>query len=71
MSFVTFMGRTPGRAARAVAGAALVGVGAALGGGYWALAAFGLVALLAGTANFCLLAPVFHAPLRPVPTQQG
>lgn len=71
MSLVTFMGRIPGRAGRALAGAALIGVGTALGGGYLALAALGLVVLAAGTVNFCLLAPLVHAPLRPATVRRG
>jgi len=63
MAFVKFMGSTTGRAARAAAGLILIAIGAWLGGAWWVLAAAGLVPLAAGLANFCLLGPLFHAPL--------
>lgn len=64
MSFVTFMENRSGRLIRVVLGLALIGLGAALGGGFWAFVAVGAVALLAGVVNFCLVAPLFRAPFR-------
>lgn len=55
---------TPGRIGRGAAGAVLVGLGVAAGGGWWALAVVGLVPLAAAIGNVCLLAPLFHQPLR-------
>lgn len=66
MKFVEFMSSTAGRAARAVAGLALIAIGLAMGGtGGVVLAVVGLVPLAAGVFNFCLFAPLFHAPFRP------
>lgn len=62
MGFARFMSSTAGRFARIGAGAALVVVGAVLGGGWWALAIVGLVPIAAGVFNVCLLGPLFHAP---------
>ncbi|MDA8291092.1 MAG: DUF2892 domain-containing protein [Actinomycetota bacterium] len=64
MQVVHFMGTGAGRAARVALGAALVVVGAVAGGAWWALSAVGLVPIAAGAFDFCLLAPVFRAPLR-------
>lgn len=66
MAVVHFLEGTMGRAVRAGAGAVLVGLGAGLGGGWWALAAVGLVPLGAAVFNVCLLAPLFGQPFRPV-----
>lgn len=65
MDVVQLMGSATGRAGRVIAGAALVGLGTARGGGFWALAAVGLVPLAAGAFNVCLVAPLAGAPLRP------
>ena len=62
MGLVRFMERPIGRIARAVAGLVLIGIGAGLGGLWWVLAVVGLVPLAAGLFNFCLVAPLFHAP---------
>ncbi len=67
MTLVRLLETTAGRAARILSGLALVGAGAALGGGWWALAAVGLVPIAAGAAGFCLLAPLFHRPFRGAP----
>lgn len=69
MSFVRFMESGVGRSLRAVAGLVLVGVGAWLGGAWWALAAVGLVPLAAGLFDFCLAAPLFGARLRHRPSR--
>ncbi len=66
MTFIRFMGSGAGRLARVVAGLVLVGLGAWLGGGWWVLSAVGLVPLSAGVFNVCLVAPLLHAPVRPV-----
>ena len=65
MGFVKFMASMAGRAIRIVAGIVmiLVGLFALEGAGGIILAVVGLVMLLAGLLNFCLLAPVFKAPL--------
>jgi hypothetical protein len=51
-----------GRITRIVAGAALVVLGVALGGGYLALSAVGLVPLAAGLFDFCIFAPLGRMP---------
>lgn len=66
MRFVEAMESTTGRVSRIVLGLALVAIGIALGGGWWALAAVGFVAVAAGVFNFCLLAPFFGGHLRHV-----
>lgn len=40
--------------------------GVVLGGGWLVLVVVGLVPLVAGSAGACLVAPLFHAPLRGV-----
>ncbi len=71
MSFVHFMESGMGRVIRLVAGVVLVGAGVGLavqsGGAWWVLAAVGLVPLTASLSNACLLAPLFHQPLRGAP----
>jgi hypothetical protein len=65
MEFIKFMVSTAGRITRIVAGLVLVYVGFFVMnnvGGY-ILAAFGLVPLLVGLCDFCVLAPLFSAPL--------
>lgn len=65
MEFVRFMGSPAGRVARVVAGAALITGAVFIGGpAGWVVGVVGLVPLAAGAANVCLLAPLFHAPLR-------
>ena len=64
MELVTFMQTSMGRSIRAVLGVALIAVGVVLGGGWLALAVVGLVPLIAGSAGLCLVAPLFHAPIR-------
>jgi nicotinamide mononucleotide (NMN) deamidase PncC len=63
MGFAKFMASGAGRALRAVAGIALIVVGAVLGGGWWALSAVGLVFVAVGVFDVCLLAPLFGQPL--------
>ena len=60
--FVSFMASTNGRILRAVAGLALIAWGQFAGGGL-VVTLIGIVPLLAGVFDFCLLAPLFGAPL--------
>ena len=64
MGFSKFMASTAGRAARIVAGVALIVVGGLLGGGWWTLAVVGLVPLAAGALDLCLFNVLFGQPLR-------
>ena len=62
--FVRWMNGTSGRAARAVAGVALIATGIVTGGaGGVAFVAVGAVALIVGGAGLCLLAPLTHLQL--------
>lgn len=62
MAFARIMSSPAGRLVRILAGAAMIAVGAALGGGWWALAVAGLLPLAAGTFNVCLIGPLLRAP---------
>lgn len=64
MSFICSMARPFGRWARIVAGIALVLAGplAINGVAGIAVGVVGVVVVLAGAVNFCLLAPIFRAP---------
>lgn len=64
MAFVAFMASTAGRAIRVLLGIALLVV-AYLIGGTWGIvvAVVGLVPIAAGLFNFCLVAPLFGAPM--------
>jgi Protein of unknown function (DUF2892) len=63
MSFARFMSTPVGRGLRVLLGAAVIVWGLAVGGsGGLMLAVVGVVPLLAGLFNVCLLAPVLHAP---------
>lgn len=64
MTFVNFMSGGTGRAVRIVVGLAMIAIGLVLGGGWLALSIVGLVPLAAGALDLCLLAPLFHLPLR-------
>jgi hypothetical protein len=68
-TFVGFMASSAGRATRVAAGLVLIVLGMVLGGLWWVLAVLGLVPLLAGAFGVCLLAPLFHEPLRAVKSQ--
>lgn len=65
MGFIHFMASPAGRILRFLVGAVLILVGLlAIGGvGGTILAIVGLVPLLAGTFDLCLLAPLFGLPL--------
>lgn len=64
MGFTKFMSSPLGRVSRVLAGIALIVVGLALGGTWVILSAVGLVPIVAGLFNFCLLAPVLGQPFR-------
>jgi hypothetical protein len=66
MGFAQFMASGLGRGLRIVAGIILIAVGLAVVGGTGGivLAVVGLVPLLAGVFDVCLLAPLFGAPLK-------
>jgi len=57
-----FIGSTPGRFVRVVAGFGLIVVGVVAGGWWLALAAVGLVPLAAGLFDVCVLGPLFRLP---------
>lgn len=63
-AFARFMNTVTGRWTRVVGGIAMIMAGLALVGGLPGifLAAAGLVPLLAGTFDVCVLAPVIHTP---------
>lgn len=63
MAFAAFMASRLGRGVRIVAGVLLIAWGLFLGGGV-VPAVIGLVPLLAGVLDICLLAPLFGAPLK-------
>jgi hypothetical protein len=63
MGFSKFMASPAGRVVRVIAGVALIMVGALLGGGWWAVAAIGLVPLAAGALDVCLFNVLFGQPL--------
>jgi hypothetical protein len=65
MALIRFLESTVGRIIRGAVGLAMIGVGVWLGGYGWVLAAAGLAPLGAAAADLCLIAPLFHAPLRP------
>jgi hypothetical protein len=47
-----------------MAGLAIIVVGLGLGGGWLALSVIGLIPLVAGALNACLLAPLMGQPLK-------
>ncbi|GCD97843.1 YgaP-like transmembrane domain [Embleya hyalina] len=53
VDFLTFMSGPTGRALRIAAGTAMIATGVTLGGGWWALAALGLLPLLTGALGIC------------------
>ncbi len=64
MSFSKFMSTGLGRSIRVAAGVILTVLGLVGGGGWIALSVVGLVPLIAGLMNVCLLAPLMGQPLR-------
>lgn len=63
--FCTFMASTAGRISRVVAGIALVALGMLVlkGTAGIVVAVVGLVPLVAGLFDFCVLAPLFGCPM--------
>jgi len=59
MRFLDYMSTGPGRLIRAAVGLALIAIGAALGGNWWALAAAGLLPLATGVFGICPISPFF------------
>ena len=66
MEFIKFMSSGSGRVLRIVVGSVLMVIGFVAGGGWYALTIIGLVPLLAGFANVCVLAPLFGHSLKGV-----
>jgi len=64
MRFVRLMSTSTGRVVRVVAGLVLIVGGLAAGSPAGWVAAVGVVSLVAGLANVCLLVPLFHASFR-------
>lgn len=64
MTVLAFLISTTGRWIRAAVGLLLITVAAALGGGWWALAAVGAPLVLVGLRDVCLLAPFAGRPVR-------
>ncbi|MBX3313274.1 MAG: hypothetical protein KF906_03050 [Actinobacteria bacterium] len=64
MKFAQFMATPAGRGIRVVAGLVLIALGINMGGAGLILAALGVVALVAGAANVCLISPLIGAPFR-------
>lgn len=63
MSFARFMAGPIGRGARAAVGIAMIIAGVAMGStGGWILAVVGLLPLMAGVLNICVIAPLLKAP---------
>lgn len=62
MFLLEFLGSQPGRIVRVGAGLALIAAGVLLGGGWMALAVIGLLPLVAGAFDFCVLGPLFRLP---------
>jgi hypothetical protein len=63
MAFARFMAGPIGRLARIIAGVVLIVLGLQAGGtGGIILAIVGVLPILAGALNFCLIAPILGAP---------
>jgi hypothetical protein len=58
MGLLTFFASNAGRLTRVIVGIVLVVVGAVIGGAGWIIAVVGLVPLLAGALDVCVLAPL-------------
>jgi hypothetical protein len=66
MQFVEWMSKPAGRILRIVAGIILIGVGLYFQDVWgYVVAVVGVVPVLAGVFNFCLIAPILGAPFRP------
>lgn len=65
MGIATFMSSPVGRIARVIVGLALIVLGLSMGGpAGWIVAVVGVVPIVAGAANLCLIAPVVGAPFK-------
>jgi Inner membrane protein YgaP-like, transmembrane domain len=65
MSFARIMASPIGRGARILVGVVLIIVGVSMGSAVgYVLAAVGVVPLVAGAFNVCLIAPLLKAPFR-------
>ena len=62
MSLLSFFATNAGRLTRVIAGVVLVVAGALIGGAGWILAVVGLVPLIAGATDVCVLAPLMGKP---------
>lgn len=73
MSFVQFMRSIAGRLVRFIAGALIIWLALSRLEEPWSflLAVIGLVPVVAGVFNFCLLGPFFHVDLRGRPRNAG
>jgi hypothetical protein len=65
MALANFMASTAGRLLRVVLGIVLIVVGLLIGGPVgWVIAIIGVVPIVAGAANVCLIGPVIGAPFK-------
>ncbi len=64
MKLINWLGSSAGRVARMVAGVVLLVLGVVAGGGWIALSIVGIIPLVAGIADVCLLAALFGRPLQ-------
>jgi hypothetical protein len=72
MSFARFMAGPIGRGARILVGIVLIIIGISAGGaGGWILALVGLLPLVAGVLNICIIAPLLKAPFSGKEALQG
>ncbi|MEZ5215405.1 MAG: DUF2892 domain-containing protein [Ilumatobacteraceae bacterium] len=65
------MASSNGRIARIVAGVVLIILGFVIGGGGIVLSLIGLVPLIAGATDTCLLAPLFKQPMKGAEIRKG
>lgn len=64
MAVLDFLASSAGRWVRAIVGVALIALAIALGGWWWILGAVGVVFVLVGLFDVCLLAPLFGRAFR-------
>lgn len=62
-TIIRFLQTSSGRATRIVVGLALILIGILIGGFGWALAVVGVIFVVTGATNVCLLAPLAHKPV--------
>ena len=63
MTFTRWMSSATGRLLRVLAGLVLIGLGFYVQGVWgWVIAVVGVIPVLAGVFNFCLLGPILGAP---------